>query len=80
MGTLITSATQYGISYPTVRLRLDRLIQKVRLLDERPHAGPLESKLRALYAESRLDDEAFAELLRAYRKEETHDPLESVDR
>ena len=79
-GTLKDLATQYGISYPTVRLRLDRLIQKVRLLDERPHAGPLESKLRALYAESRLDDEAFAELLRAYRKEETHDPLESVDR
>ena len=78
-GTLKDLATQYGISYPTVRLRLDRLIQKVRLLDERPHAGPLESKLRALYAEGR-HDEAFAELLRAYRKEETHDPLGSVDR
>jgi hypothetical protein len=79
-GTLKDLATQYGISYPTVRLRLDRLIQKVRLLDERPHAGPLESKLRALYAEGRLDDEAFAQLLRAQRKEEEHEALESVDR
>lgn len=79
-GTLKDLANQYGISYPTVRLRLDRLIQKVRLLDERPDAGPLESKLRALYAEGRLDDEAFAELLRAHRKEETHASLGSVDR
>jgi hypothetical protein len=79
-GTLKDLANQYGISYPTVRLRLDRLIQKVRLLDERPGAGPLESKLRALYAEGRLDDEAFAELLRAHRKEEAHEAVGSMDR
>lgn len=79
-GTLKDLANQYGISYPTVRLRLDRLIQKVQLLDERPHAGPLESKLRALYAEGRLDDEAFAELLRAYRKEESREAIGSMDR
>jgi hypothetical protein len=80
-GTLKILAKQYGISYPTVRLRLDRLIQKVRLLDERPAAGPLEAKLRTLYAEGRLDDEAFAELLRAQRKEvEAHEALASLDR
>src|SRR5437870_6445659 len=63
-GTLKDLASQYGISYPTIRLRLDRLIEKVRLLDEQPAAGPLESKLRSLYADGRLDDAALRELLR----------------
>jgi hypothetical protein len=78
-GTLKDLAGQYGISYPTVRLRLDRLIQKVRLLDEQPAAGPLEMRLRGLYAEGRLDDEAFADLLRTYRKEERREALDTVD-
>ena len=30
-GSLKETAAQYGVSYPTVRLRLDRLIQKIRL-------------------------------------------------
>jgi hypothetical protein len=74
-GTLKDLATEYGISYPTVRLRLDRLIQKVRLLEEAPAAGPLETRLRALYADGRVDDETFAELLRAYRKEVRREAL-----
>ena len=32
-GSLKEVAAQYGVSYPTVRLRLDRLIQKIRLSD-----------------------------------------------
>jgi hypothetical protein len=70
-GTLKDLARQYGISYPTVRLRLDRLIQKVTLLDQQEETGAFERTLRVLYAEGRLDDAAFADLLRAYRKEET---------
>ena len=68
-GTLKELARQYGVSYPTVRLRLDRLIDKVRLIDEQGSAGPLELRLRTLYAEGRVDDEAFRALLGAYRKE-----------
>lgn len=68
-GTLKELARQYGVSYPTVRLRLDRLIDKVRLIDEQGSAGPLELRLRTLYAEGRVDDEAFRALLGAYRTE-----------
>jgi hypothetical protein len=68
-GTLKELARQYGVSYPTLRLRLDRLIDKVRLIDEHESAGPLELRLRTLYAEGRVDDEAFRGLLSAYRKE-----------
>ena len=32
-GSMKELASGYGISYPTVRLRLDRLIQKIKLLD-----------------------------------------------
>ena len=69
-GTLKDLARQYGISYPTVRLRLDRLIDKVKLLDEHQGAGRLEARLRSLYADGRLDGAAFRELLRAHREQE----------
>jgi hypothetical protein len=68
-GTLKDLAQEYGISYPTVRLRLDRLIEKVKLLDEQETRGPFELKLRSLYADGRLDDGTFMDVLRAYRKE-----------
>ena len=32
-GSLKEMAKQYGVTYPTVRLRLDRLIQKIELSD-----------------------------------------------
>jgi hypothetical protein len=68
-GTLKELARQYGVSYPTVRLRLDRLIEKVRLVEEAESAGPFELRLRELYAEGRVDDEGFRALLDAYRTE-----------
>jgi hypothetical protein len=73
-GTLKDLAKQYGISYPTVRLRLDRLIEKVKLLDEAESRSPFELKLRGLFADGRLDDGTFRDVLRAYRdQEEQHE-------
>jgi len=77
-GTLKELARQYGISYPTVRLRLDRLIDKVKLIEERPDADPFELKLRAMYAEARLDEATFRELLRAHREEERSEERQGV--
>lgn len=68
-GTLKELARQYGVSYPTVRLRLDRLIEKVRLIDEYQTESPFEQRIRLLYAEGRIDDRAFRDLLTAYRDE-----------
>ena len=64
-GTLKDLAAQYGVSYPTIRLRLDRLIQKVELLDAAAKASPFERRLRALYADGRVDEVALGELLAA---------------
>lgn len=72
-GTLKELARQYGVSYPTVRLRLDRLIEKVRLIDEQADAGPFELALRTLYAEGKVDDRAFRALLDAYRRDKEAD-------
>lgn len=69
-GTLKDLAAQYGISYPTVRLRLDRLIDKVKAIEAEPDAGPFEIMLRSLYAEGRVDSDVFRVLLDAYREEE----------
>ena len=64
-GSLKELAAAYGISYPTVRLRLDRLIQKIELLDDQRPASPFERRLRALYADDRLDLETLKALLLA---------------
>jgi hypothetical protein len=69
-GTLKELAKRYGVSYPTVRLRLDRLIQKVEVFEDHEQAGPLEQRLRSLYADGRLDDETFRLLLEAHRDQE----------
>lgn len=70
-GTLKDLAQQYGVSYPTVRLRLNRLIDKVELLDRQDAAGPFERALRSALADRRLDAETFRSLLDAHRKERT---------
>lgn len=68
-GSLKALAKDYGITYPTVRLRLDRLIEKVRVLDDRAITSPFERVLRAQYAEGRLDMATLKTLLVAHRLE-----------
>jgi len=67
-GSLKDTARAYGISYPTVRLRLDRLIQKIELLDE-PISSPFERELRALFADGKIDLETMKVLLAQHRAE-----------
>jgi hypothetical protein len=68
-GSLKELAQGYGISYPTVRLRLDRLIEKIRVLDDQAIASRFERVLRAQYAEGNLDLETLKRLLAAHREE-----------
>jgi hypothetical protein len=65
-GSLKDLATVYGISYPTVRLRLDRLIDKIKLLDRQDIASPFERLLRVQHAEGKIDRETLKLLLDAY--------------
>jgi hypothetical protein len=68
-GSLKEMAKTYGISYPTVRLRLDRLIEKVKVLDNQQITSRFERIARARYAEGKIDIDTLKLLLSAHREE-----------
>jgi hypothetical protein len=68
-GSLKELAASYGISYPTVRLRLDRLIEKIKVWDSEEITDDFERLLRSMYTEGRIDAGALKQLLAAHRKE-----------
>ena len=67
-GSLKEVAALYGVTYPTVRLRLDRIIQKIRLGEE-SEAEPYVSLIKKLALEGRLDLETARLLIGAYKKQ-----------
>lgn len=67
-GSLKEMAAQYGVTYPTVRLRLDRLIQKIRLGDQAGH-DPYISLVKRLAVEEKLDFDTAKLLIDAYKQE-----------
>lgn len=71
-GSLKEVASVYGVSYPTVRLRLDRLIQKIQLT-ESAEADPYVSLVKRLAVDDKLDFDTAKILITEYRrtKEET---------
>ncbi|MGI9293526.1 MAG: DUF2089 family protein [Pseudomonadales bacterium] len=68
-GSLKDLAKIYGISYPTVRLRLDRLIEKIKILDSHEIVSDFERTLRVHFAEGRLDIDTVKSLLAEHQKE-----------
>ena len=66
-GSLKEVAAQYGVTYPTVRLRLDRLIEKIRL-GEQAEADPYVSLVKRLALDGRMDYDTAKLLITAYRK------------
>ena len=67
-GSLKEVAGEYGVSYPPVRLRLDRLIQKIRLGEE-TGADPYISLIKRLALNEKLDFDAAKVLISAYKKQ-----------
>src|SRR5215475_9056243 len=65
-GSLKDLAAAYEVSYPTLRLRLDRLIQKIKILDSQKIQDSYERLLRAQFADGKLDATTFKQLLTAY--------------
>jgi hypothetical protein len=68
-GSLKAMADAYGISYPTVRLRLDRLIERIKIYDSEKITSEFERVLRAQYADGRIDLATLKTLLEAHKKE-----------
>ena len=73
-GSLKDLAKAYGITYPTVRLRLDRLIEKIKILDNQEIVSEFERTLRARYAEGKVDMETLKALLAAHHEDLENQP------
>lgn len=66
-GSLKDMANEYEVTYPTVRLRLDRLIQKIQLTES--NAGdPFVTLVKRLGIEDKLDLETAKLLISEYKK------------
>ena len=66
-GSLKEIAGQYGVTYPTVRLRLDKLIQKIQLSDSAANE-PYISLIKRLALNDKLDFDTAKLLISEYKK------------
>ena len=66
-GSLKEVAALYGVSYPTVRLRLDRLIQKIQISDT-AEEDPYVSLVKRLAVDDKLDFDTAKILITEYRR------------
>lgn len=76
-GSLKQVAQEYGVTYPTIRLRLDRLIAKIEAVEQAAHVSDFERLLRAQFADQKLSHETFRLLLAAHLKEQAESDEES---
>lgn len=68
-GSLKEMARQYGVTYPTVRLRLDRLIQKIQLSDQ-VEGEPYIALIKRLALQDKLDFGTAKLLITQYKKQQ----------
>lgn len=68
-GSLKDLANAYNVSYPTLRLRLDRLIDKIKILDNQKIEDRYERLLRAQFADGKLDAPTLKRLLTGYHEQ-----------
>ena len=67
-GSLKEVAGRYRVSYPTVRLRLDRLIQKIKLGEDQA-ADPYVALIKRLAVNDKVDFEAAKLLIQEYKRQ-----------
>ena len=67
-GSLKELAEDYGVSYPTIRLRIDAVIERMKVLDRNSADDVLEAKLRLLVAEGAVAPKVAKELLGLHRE------------
>lgn len=66
-GSLKEMARMYNVTYPTVRLRLDRLIQKIKLSDENLKE-PYISLIKKMALNEKIDFDTAKILISEYKK------------
>jgi hypothetical protein len=68
-GSLKELAQQYGITYPTLRLRLNRLIEKVKILDSEKPKTNFHKTVRQMVADGKLNITTAKKLINEFEKE-----------
>lgn len=66
-GSLKQLAADYDVSYPTIRGRVDALIERMQLLDANAGDDALEAKIRLMVATSEMEPAIAKELLKLHR-------------
>lgn len=66
-GSLKEIAKQYEVTYPTVRLRLDKLIQKIQISED-ANNEPYIALIKRLAVNEKIDFEAAKILMSEYKK------------
>ena len=66
-GSLKEMARQYEVTYPTVRLRLDKLIQKIKISDD-TESEPYIALIKRLAINDKLDFDTAMVLISEYKK------------
>ncbi|MEA5096612.1 hypothetical protein SDC9_57195 [bioreactor metagenome] len=66
-GSLKEVAAIYGVTYPTVRLRLDRLIQKIQISEDNAKE-PYISLIKRMAVNEKIDFETAKILISEYKK------------
>ena len=66
-GSLKEMAQQYGVTYPTVRLRLDKLIQKIQIGEDAANE-PFVALVKRMAVSDKLDFDTAKILISEYKK------------
>ena len=66
-GSLKEVANIYGVTYPTVRLRLDRLIQKIQISEDNANE-PYISLIKRMAVNEKIDFDTAKVLISEYKK------------
>jgi len=66
-GSLKEIANQYGVTYPTVRLRLDRIIQKIQISEDTANE-PYIALIKRLAVNEKIDFETAKILINEFKK------------
>jgi hypothetical protein len=67
-GSLKDLAAEYDVSYPTIRARVDAVIERLRVLDRNSADDVLEARMRILVAEGELAPRMAKELIRLHKE------------
>lgn len=66
-GSLKDLSKEYKVSYPTMRLRLDRLIEKIKIIEENPDT--FKNRVMQMAIEQSIDFESARKIVTIYEEE-----------